>query len=101
MLAELAGNVAVDTLSSRKYWHFITAGDDVLTLEVACAIRATLCILKVDVFGRRGSRKSILRVISDIADCVEERRRRAGLWSGVVLLADGLVEQHLRVQAAT
>eukprot|EP00392_Amoebophrya_sp_AT5.2_P009162 g9190.t1 len=27
MLAELVGNIAVDTLSSNKYWHFIRCGD--------------------------------------------------------------------------
>ena len=27
MLSELAGNVAIDSMSSRKYWHFIHCGD--------------------------------------------------------------------------
>ena len=36
--AELAGNLAVDCRSSKKYWHFIRAGDTNLTMEMALQI---------------------------------------------------------------
>ena len=59
-------------------------------MEVALQIRATMCIVKEDVFGK----KSLIDVIEEIADVVEYRRLKRGLWSGIVLVSDGLVEGH-------
>lgn len=59
-------------------------------MEVALQIRATMCVVKEDVFGK----KSLIDVIEEIADVVEYRRLKRGLWSGIVLVSDGLVEGH-------
>ncbi len=90
MLSELAGNISIDSLSSKKYWHFIRCGDSTLTMEVALNIRATMCITKEDVFGK----KSLLNLISEITDHIQYRRERQGHWSGIILLSDGLLENH-------
>ncbi|CAD7942529.1 unnamed protein product [Amoebophrya sp. A120] len=90
MLSEVVGNIAVDVLSSRKYWHFIRCGDAALTLELACNVRATVAILTEDVFGI----SSVPELIRYLADVVEYRRIVHGHWSGIVLLSDGLLERH-------
>ena len=64
-------------------------------MEVALQIRATMCIVKEDVFGK----KSLIGIIEEIADVVEYRRLKRGLWSGIVLLSDGLVEGHPDIQS--
>lgn len=53
-------------------------------------MRATMTVLTEDVF--RGV--SVDEVIEQIADVVEYRRVARGHWSGIVLLADGLLERH-------
>eukprot|EP00397_Hematodinium_sp_SG-2012_P001959 GEMP01001964.1.p1 GENE.GEMP01001964.1~~GEMP01001964.1.p1 ORF type:complete len:1291 (+),score=257.22 GEMP01001964.1:218-4090(+) len=89
-LGEVAGNVAVDSISSKKYWHFICCGDAALTMEVSLSIRATLCIAKEDMELQK---LSIEDVIKFVADLVMERQKH-GRYSGVVLLSDGFVKNH-------
>ena len=80
ILAELAGNIAVDCLSSKKYWHFINCGDASLVAEVGLLIRANLIITEAD-----PSRK--------IKDWVQEtvalikNRVSHGIRSGVVMIS--------------
>jgi len=89
-LSELAGNIAKDSRSSKKYWHFIVCGDSALSMEVSLSIRATLCIATEQIVCQK---ISLQDVISQVADLVIERRKR-GRYSGVVVMSDGFVSHH-------
>jgi len=84
MLSEIAGNVIVDSISSKKYWHFIRCGEDALTIELALQTRCTFSVLT------RGGR-SLMDTVHRLRDVVQ-RRREIGRRSGVVLLSRNLIE---------
>ena len=81
VLAELAGNIAVDCLASKKYWHFINAGDAQLVAEVGMLIRANMIVTEA-----ADSSCSAKDWIRRVADLVQERIQ-CGLRSGVVMVS--------------
>ena len=50
-----------------------------------------MCIIQEEVFAKG---MSLIDVVEQITDVVEYRRMERGLWSGIVLLSDGLLESH-------
>eukprot|EP00928_Gymnodinium_smaydae_P020275 TRINITY_DN17842_c0_g2_i2.p1 TRINITY_DN17842_c0_g2~~TRINITY_DN17842_c0_g2_i2.p1 ORF type:complete len:1219 (+),score=232.07 TRINITY_DN17842_c0_g2_i2:69-3725(+) len=94
-VSEVAGNIAVDALSSKKYWHFVRCGHDALTMEVALQTRCTFSVLNGE--RRRRANDNVLEGIS-LADTVArlrgvvERRRAGGRYSGLVLLGSELIK---------
>jgi pyrophosphate--fructose-6-phosphate 1-phosphotransferase len=80
VLAELAGNIAVDCLASKKYWHFINAGDAQLVAEVGLLIRANMIVTEAD------PSCTIKEWIGKVADLAEDRIKR-GMRSGVVMVS--------------
>ena len=80
-LAELAGNIAVDCISSKKYWHFINVGDAALAGEVALLIRANICVTEHD------KDVSFFTWVSRVADLIDHRANVEGIRSGVVMVS--------------
>ena len=80
ILAEFAGNIAVDCISSKKYWHLINCGDAALVGEVALLIRANLVVSEHD------PNVSIGDWVERVADLVLDRAAH-GLRSGVVMVS--------------
>lgn len=80
-LAELAGNIAVDCICSKKYWHFINVGDAALAGEVALLIRSNICVTE--------HHKSVTFMdwVRRVADLMENRANVHGIRSGVVMVS--------------
>jgi len=80
VLAELAGNIAVDCLASKKYWHFINAGDAQLVGEVGMLVRANMIVTEAD------PEVTLKEWIARVVQLVEDRLA-SGLRSGVVMVS--------------
>ncbi|KEP61795.1 UNVERIFIED_CONTAM: phosphofructokinase domain-containing protein [Hammondia hammondi] len=89
MLSEFCGNIALDSSSSKKYYHFIRCSSSNLTLECALQTRPTMCLtgLECDIEGW-----SLERIIEAICDVIVKRRKLLGKRSGTILLSEELVE---------
>lgn len=88
-IAELTGNIATDSGSSKKYYHFIRSGSSLLTLEASLVTRPTLTLLAEEA-RRRGFR--LADMIKDVADVICMRASILNKHSGCVLLSDRFVE---------
>ena len=89
--SELVGNILQDTLSSRKYWHFVKLMGRSATqvgLEVALQTRPTVAFISEEIAERRLS----LSQIVDIICRAVARRAARGMNYGVVLVPEGLIE---------
>eukprot|EP00927_Polykrikos_kofoidii_P076426 TRINITY_DN73530_c0_g1_i1.p1 TRINITY_DN73530_c0_g1~~TRINITY_DN73530_c0_g1_i1.p1 ORF type:complete len:1421 (+),score=227.21 TRINITY_DN73530_c0_g1_i1:97-4359(+) len=120
MISELGGNIAIDALSSDKYWHFLRGGEDALTVEVGLQLRATCAFTsawgwqqvssKEDVSNggtlgesgeadvgnsetsaeRGGKQPTLMDAVKYIQHIIE-RRQKTGYRSGIVLLSSSLI----------
>ncbi len=85
--AELIGNLAKDTLSDKKYYHFIKLmgrSASHIALECALATHPNLTFI--------GEEKlSLPEIISQLADLVI-KRAAVGKYYGIVLIPEGLIE---------
>merc|ERR1719336_3346169 len=89
--ATLVGNVAVDALSTQKYYHIVRLmgrSASNIALEVALLTRPNACLLGEEV--QQGN-KSLEDITKDLADMIEERHK-LGKDYGVILLPEGLIE---------
>ncbi len=89
--SEMIGNIMVDALSAKKYWHFIRLmgrAASHVTLECALQTHPQIALISEEVAAKR---VSLTDVAKTIADCVAERAA-AGMNYGIVLLPEGLVE---------
>jgi pyrophosphate--fructose-6-phosphate 1-phosphotransferase len=89
--SELAGNIARDANSARKYWHFIKLmgrSASHIALECALQIRPNVCLISEEVAARQ---LSLGQVVDRICDSVVRRAERGDNF-GVVLIPEGLVE---------
>ena len=89
--SEMIGNIMVDALSAKKYWHFIRLmgrAASHVTLECALQTHPQIALISEEVAAKRVSLADVAKMI---ADCVAERAA-AGMNYGVVLLPEGLVE---------
>ena len=84
---ELIGNIARDTLSMKKYYHFIKLmgrSASHIALECALTTRPNLTLI-----GEEG--KSLEAIVKEIVDLIR-RRKEAGKEYGVILVPEGLIE---------
>lgn len=89
--AESIGNLALDALSSRKYYHFVRLmgrSASNITLECALQTHPNVTLLGEEVAARRQNLASVTEEIVDVI----VRRAALGKNYGVVLLPEGLVE---------
>jgi pyrophosphate--fructose-6-phosphate 1-phosphotransferase len=89
--AELVGNICRDSLSSRKYYHFIRLmgrAASHVALEVALSVHPNLTLISEEV---RAKRMTLSQVVDQITDVVV-RRSRAGKNYGVIVIPEGLLE---------
>ena len=89
--AEAVGNLALDALSSRKYYHVCRAmgrAASTITLELALQTQPTVTLIAEEVAARR---QGLASVVEEVADVVE-RRAASGRDYGVILVPEGLVE---------
>lgn len=88
--AELIGNIARDTLSAKKYYHFIKLmgrSASHVALECALATHPNLCLITEE-------KKTLEQMASEIADLIS-KRYDAGKEYGVILIPEGLIEEEL------
>lgn len=89
--AELTGNILSDTLSSRKYWHFVKLmgrAASHVTLEVALQTRPAVALISEEVAHEK---MSLDDIVTRIAQIVVSRSQR-GMHYGVLLVPEGLIE---------
>lgn len=89
--SELIGNIARDSVSSRKYWHFIRLmgrSASHITLECALQTRPNITLISEEVEHKKMSLKQIVTLI---ADSVEARAKNDENY-GVVLIPEGIIE---------
>lgn len=89
--SEIIGNIMIDALSAKKYWHFIRLmgrAASHVTLEAALQTHPQLAFISEEIAAKRVSLGDVARIV---ADCVEQRASM-GKNYGVVLLPEGLVE---------
>ncbi len=89
--AELAGNVGRDTLSAKKYWHFIKVmgrSASHIALEVALKIHPNICLISEEVAENKWTLEDITTQVAQvIADRAEKK-----LNYGVAIVPEGLLE---------
>jgi pyrophosphate--fructose-6-phosphate 1-phosphotransferase len=91
LFSELAGNIARDSASGRKYWHFIKLmgrSASHITLECALQVRPNIAIISEEVESKK---IGLSAIIGSIADSVAGRASK-GENFGVVLVPEGLLE---------
>eukprot|EP00933_Yihiella_yeosuensis_P032008 TRINITY_DN25596_c0_g1_i1.p1 TRINITY_DN25596_c0_g1~~TRINITY_DN25596_c0_g1_i1.p1 ORF type:complete len:1221 (+),score=283.79 TRINITY_DN25596_c0_g1_i1:53-3664(+) len=89
--ATLVGNVAVDALSTQKYYHLVRLmgrSASNIALEVALITQPNACLLGEEVSEKKQSLRDITK---DLADMIEARSKD-GKDYGVIILPEGLIE---------
>lgn len=89
--SEMIGNIERDSLSAKKYWHFVKLmgrSASHITLECALATHPNVTLIGEEV-AKKGM--TLAEVTSEVADIVE-KRAEAGKNYGVALVPEGLVE---------
>ena len=75
--SELIGNIMIDALSAKKYWHFIRLmgrAASHVTLECALQTHPQLAFISEEIVAKN---ISLGQVANLIADCVEQRSKKA------------------------
>ena len=91
LYSELAGNIARDAASGRKYWHFIKLmgrSASHITLECALQVRPNVALISEEI---ETERTSLSAIVGTIADSVAGRAAK-GENFGLVLVPEGLLE---------
>jgi pyrophosphate--fructose-6-phosphate 1-phosphotransferase len=91
LYSEMIGNICRDTLSARKYWHFIKMmGRSASHVTLECALQTHPNIALI---GEEADEKNLTlaQIVEYIAHVVIERSR-AGKNFGVCLVPEGLIE---------
>jgi pyrophosphate--fructose-6-phosphate 1-phosphotransferase len=89
--SELIGNVCVDVVSSRKYWHFcrlMGRAASNITLEAALQTHPNLTLIGEEVGARA---QNLAAVTGEIVDCIQARAA-TGKNYGVILIPEGIIE---------
>jgi pyrophosphate--fructose-6-phosphate 1-phosphotransferase len=89
--AELVANVARDTLSARKYYHFVRLmGRSASHITVECALQTRPNVaLVAEEIAARG--QTLQQIVEELG-AVIKRRAEAGKNFGMVLVPEGLIE---------
>jgi pyrophosphate--fructose-6-phosphate 1-phosphotransferase len=91
LYSELVGNIARDSASGRKYWHFIKLmgrSASHICLECALQTRPNVAFISEEIQARKSS---LGEIVDEVADSVAKRSEK-GENFGVVLVPEGLVE---------
>ena len=89
--SELIGNICLDTLSSKKYYHFIRLmgrSASHIALECALQTRVNAVLIGEEVEAKKQTLEEIVNYLSEII-CV---RSKKGENYGVILVPEGLIE---------
>ncbi len=89
--SEMIGNIAIDALSAKKYYHFIKLmgrSASHVTLECAINTQVNITLIAEEVLDKKLSLKE---VAEDIAKKIEKRAKK-GKFYGLVLIPEGLIE---------
>lgn len=91
LYSELIANIARDTLSARKYYHFIRLmgrSASHITMEAALQTQVNLALISEEVAA---GDKTLRQVVEEIAVLIKERAK-VGKNFGVILIPEGVVE---------
>ncbi|MEM8629249.1 MAG: diphosphate--fructose-6-phosphate 1-phosphotransferase [Chlamydiota bacterium] len=89
--AELIGNIGKDALSAKKYYHFIRLmGRSASHVALECALKThpNLTLLSEECWEKK---RSLSEVVEEITTLIEKRGEK-GLFYGVLLIPEGLLE---------
>lgn len=89
--SELIGNLGHDTLSSKKYYHFVRLmgrAASNIALECALLTRPTVCLISEEIEQKQMTLSQITHYITEII----VKRSEGGKDYGIVLLPEGLIE---------
>ncbi len=91
LYSELAGNIARDAASGRKYWHFVKLmgrSASHITLECALQVRPNVALISEEIEAKK---LGLSAIVGNIADSVAGRAAK-GENFGIVLVPEGLLE---------
>jgi diphosphate--fructose-6-phosphate 1-phosphotransferase len=89
--SELIGNISLDTLSSKKYYHFIRLmgrSASHIALECALLTQANIALIGEEVEAKKQTLSSI---VNELADVICKRAADVKNY-GVILVPEGLIE---------
>lgn len=89
--SEMIGNIARDSLSAKKYTHFIKLmGRSASHIALECALQThpNYTLIGEEVQEKR---QTLSEIVEDLTDVIE-RRAEAGKNYGIVLIPEGLIE---------
>lgn len=89
--AELIGNICTDTLSSKKYYHFIRLmgrSASHIALECALLTQINYVLIGEEVESKK---QTLVEIVNDLADMICQRSSSGNNY-GVVLVPEGLIE---------
>ena len=89
--SELIGNIARDSLSAKKYWHFIKLmGRSASHIALECALQTqpNICLIGEEVAAKK---MTLNQIVEDVASVIAKRAEK-GLNFGVALIPEGLIE---------
>jgi len=89
--SELIGNIARDSNSAKKYWHFIKVmGRSASHIGLECALETqpNICLIGEEVAARKQSLKSIVYEMAQIISA----RAEQGLNFGIAIIPEGVIE---------
>lgn len=89
--SEMIGNIARDTLSAKKYTHFIKLmgrSASHIALECALSCHPNIALIGEEVFA---TRKTLAQITLEICDVIT-KRGNIGKNYGIVLVPEGLIE---------
>ncbi|KAJ3428144.1 pyrophosphate--fructose 6-phosphate 1-phosphotransferase [Anaeramoeba flamelloides] len=89
--SELIGNIMMDCLSSRKYWHFVRLmGRSASHIALECTLQTHPNLLLVGEFIEKRNVKFI-QIVNMIADIICKRFEKGNKKYGVVIIPEGLI----------
>lgn len=89
--SELIGNLQRDTISAKKYWHFIKLmgrSASHITLECALQTHPNITLIGEEVAAKK---MTLMEIVNDIASAIVKRSEK-GKDYGIVLIPEGLIE---------
>eukprot|EP00400_MALV-I_sp_L67-5_P001285 gene1285-163_t len=90
VLSELAGNVVVDCVSSKRFYHFVRCPSATLTMEVVLRIRPCLYLVTKEL---QRDDATLVDVVKQVTDVVSRRYHQHGKHSGIIFMSDDLLEK--------
>lgn len=89
--SELIGNICRDSISAKKYWHFIRLmGRSASHIALECALQThpNICLISEEISKKKMSLSQIADYISDSV----EKRAKKDMNYGIVLIPEGVIE---------